>query len=229
MPRRRGHYKLRLGLHAATMPQLPRAPCPLRSLSAGSTASPASAGRLKLETLPATTGEQAGKAAGSLADGSSCTFSPRDTGPTFKMQGKSASCSVIRSGLGAVRLGVSAGGSGAVVPEAAGAGDVANLEAGPVRVHPGVSGATTDQANGVVAWSSEGEALACGSSATTGGNQGSTYPGDAFLPAAAMLDQPPLAIAAVTADAMFPSVLFTDVYCNGIPKQVTRKWCTMSL
>lgn len=35
-----------------------------------------------------------------------------------------------------------------------------------------------------------------------------------------LLERSPLATAAVTADASFPSVLFTDVFCEGLPKQV---------
>jgi hypothetical protein len=37
---------------------------------------------------------------------------------------------------------------------------------------------------------------------------------------AMLLERPPLATAAVTADASFPAVLFTDVSCEGLPKQV---------
>lgn len=36
----------------------------------------------------------------------------------------------------------------------------------------------------------------------------------------ALLDRPPLATAPVSADASFPSLLFTDVFCEGLPKQV---------
>lgn len=35
-----------------------------------------------------------------------------------------------------------------------------------------------------------------------------------------LLDRAPLATAAVTADASFPSLLFTDAFCEGLPKQV---------
>lgn len=38
------------------------------------------------------------------------------------------------------------------------------------------------------------------------------------------LDRPPLATAPVTADASFPSLLFTDVFCEGLPKQVGTAW-----
>jgi hypothetical protein len=40
-----------------------------------------------------------------------------------------------------------------------------------------------------------------------------------------LLERPPLATAAVTADASFPSVLFTDVFCEGLAKQV-KTWAT---
>jgi hypothetical protein len=39
------------------------------------------------------------------------------------------------------------------------------------------------------------------------------------------VEKPPLATVSVTATASFPSLLVTDVFCQGLPKQVSKWYC----
>jgi hypothetical protein len=206
LPRRRGQYRLRLNLHAASLP-LPRGPGSHRSLSAGSACSSPGAtpcaGRLSVESTPL---KLAGSLAGSLTASPANSPSPR--GMLLSRHSKSAGCGgSVRSSLGAVKLDDGKGGGGSprdsAVEEAL---EVIRAARGGSLKPQGAAGAPAaatggrDECTGAVCDSSSGY----DSSAVHG----------------SLLDRAPLATAAVTADASFPSLLFTDAFCEGLPKQV---------
>ena len=213
LPRRRGQYRLRLNLHAASVPPLPRLSGSHRSLSAGSnTSSPGSnpiGGRL------AAPPEGANSSPFKLG-GPSPANSPSPRGAGALGQGrlvKSAGVGTQRSSLGDAREeGVGLGkhcsqvAAGAALP---GALDAIRAARSARYLPPSDEAAAGD------------DGLA-GVEDTTGRGCGTTSVEGCCMGPTVQLDRPPLATAAVTADASFPSLLLTDVFCEGLPKQVIR-------
>lgn len=230
LPRRRGQYRLRLNLHAATVPQLPRGShggccsgtAGGRALSASSAcsspgaATPPSAGRL---CAPSATGaESPMRLGGSLSAANSP--SPRGAGMLAPRHAKSASCSLARSSLGAVRLDDGRrSGSSSIDSGTAEALEVIRAARNASSLCPGSAAAAAAGAAG----RDEPRAVAGDGSSGGGGCDGA---GGGC--AAGLLARAPLATAAVTADASFPSLLFTDVFCEGLPKQVSWQMLGLS-
>lgn len=114
------------------------------------------------------------------------------------------------------------GGHARLVKSAGGCAHRSSL--GAVRQQDGALQAQPGQGTAAAAAVSSEERQACdmltvadASSACDGSSLGHASMGTALH-----LDRPPLATAAITAEASFPSLLLTDVYCEQLPKQVRR-------
>lgn len=227
LPRRRGQYRLRLNLHAASMSLLPRGPGSHRSLSASSAcsspgATPPSASRFPSESPLKHDGSRTGSLTASPAN----SPSPQGAGMLLPRHGKSAG-SAVRSSLGAVRLSSdNADGKGSGSPRDASIAEA--LDA--IRALRGVKPLTTSSSSGCGAAAAAAAVVAAGSreddmvaQGDAGGRGCRSFDASIVQPVLA-LDRPPLATAPVTADASFPSLLFTDVFCEGLPKQVGTAW-----
>jgi len=203
-PRRRGKYRLRLNLHAATVPQLPKGPGSYRSLSAGSAnSSPGAA-------PAAGTLSTAAAAAAAPADGtgSPCSLGSAASSPSPRGSSVLALMRHARSAGGMLRSSLSASrdsGSKAMNQTPAGLPVAEPLDAIRAAKSARVAAVSREDDMATV-----GD---CGSGCDNGTGGSSTCAG-------LQLDRPPLATAAVTADASFPSLLLTDVFCEGLPKQV---------